>query len=166
MRRSAGVAVGLCVAVLLAVLVLAFEFNPSALLEPGRMEVYAATIALRVLVWRRASREFIPAAPADRQASVDQGDKLYGIDCGDCHGLDGHTPTDEGRWMYPRAANLISRQVQKYSDRELFWIVKNGIRFTGMPAFAKVETDAHIWNLIDYLRTLPRSESSDRRASN
>lgn len=61
--------------------------------------------------------------------------------------------------MYPRAANLISSQVQQYSDRELFWIVKNGIRLSGMPAFAKVETDEHIWNLIEYLRTLSRSNS-------
>jgi mono/diheme cytochrome c family protein len=165
MRRCAGVAVGLCVAVFLAVLALAFEFNPSALSEPGKMETDGATTALRILVWRRASSEVIPPAPANRQASVDEGDKLYGIDCGDCHGLDGHTPTDEGRWMYPRAANLVSSQVQKYSNRELFWIVKNGIRLTGMPAFGKVETDEHIWNLIDYLRTLPRSDSSNSRAS-
>jgi len=165
MRSSAGVAVGLSVMVFLGLFVLAFEFNPSALSEPGKVETDAATLALRVLVWRRATREVIPPAPADRQASIDEGDKLYGIDCGDCHGLDGHTPTDEGRWMYPRAANLISIQVQKYSDRDLFWIVKNGIRFTGMPAFTKVETDAHIWNLIDYLRTMPRSDSANRPAS-
>ena len=56
-------------------------------------------------------------------------------------------------------ANLISSQVQRYSDRELFWIVKNGIRLSGMPAFGKVETDEHIWDLIAYLRTLPRSDS-------
>jgi mono/diheme cytochrome c family protein len=130
------------------------------------METDAAASALRILVWRRARREVIPPAPVDRQAGVDEGDKLYGIDCSDCHGLDGHTPTDEGRWMYPRAANLISSQVQRYSDRELFWIVKNGIRLTGMPAFGKVETDEHIWNLIDYLRTLPHIDSSYRRASN
>ena len=159
MRRCAGLAVALCVVFFLALLVLAFAFNPSALSEPGKVETDAATTALRILVWRRASREVIPPAPADRQVSVDEGDKLFGIDCADCHGDNGHTPTDEGRWMYPRAANLISSQVQQYSDRELFWIVKNGIRLSGMPAFGKVETDEHIWNLIEYLRTLPRSDS-------
>jgi mono/diheme cytochrome c family protein len=45
--------------------------------------------------------------------------------------------------------------VQAYSDRELFWIVKNGIRLSGMPAFGKVESDEHIWNLVHYIRTLP-----------
>jgi len=136
-----------------------FEFNPSTLSEPEKAETDVATTALRVLVWRRASQEVIQPRPIDRQASVDQGDTLYGVDCADCHGLDGHTPTDEGRWMYPRVANLISSQAQRYSDRELFWIVKNGIRLSSMPAFAKVEIDEDIWNLIEYLRTLPGTNS-------
>jgi mono/diheme cytochrome c family protein len=45
--------------------------------------------------------------------------------------------------------------VQQYSDPELFWIVKNGIRLSGMPGFGKVESDEHIWDLVRYLRTLP-----------
>lgn len=69
--------------------------------------------------------------------------------------MDGHRPTDAGRWMYTRAADLTSKEVQGYSDRELFWIIKNGIRLSGMPAFAKVESDEHLWDLVLYLRTLP-----------
>jgi mono/diheme cytochrome c family protein len=160
MRRCVGLAVALCVAVFLTLLVVALEFNPSALLEPGKAETYAATTALRILVWQRARREVMLPARADWKAGVEQGDKLYGVECADCHGLDGHTPTDEGRWMHPRAANLTSGQVQQFSDRELFWIVKNGIRLSGMPAFAKVETDEHIWNLVGYLRTLRRNGSA------
>jgi mono/diheme cytochrome c family protein len=60
--------------------------------------------------------------------------------------------------MYPRASDLTSFPVQRYSDRELFWIVKNGIRLSGMPAFGKVESDEHIWNLVHYLRTLKESD--------
>ena len=155
MRRCARLFVALCVTVFLTFFVLIFEFNPSALPEPGKAETFVATTALRIVVWRRASRDAIPPAPADRKVSVEEGDKLFGVECADCHGQDGHSSTDEGRWMYPRAANLISSQVQRYSDWELFWIVKNGIRLSGMPAFARVETDEHIWNLIEYLRTLP-----------
>lgn len=59
--------------------------------------------------------------------------------------------------MYPRAADLTSREVQQYSDRELFWIVKNGVRLSGMPAFGNVEPDEHIWNLVHYVRTLRAS---------
>jgi hypothetical protein len=56
--------------------------------------------------------------------------------------------------MHPRAADLSSEQVQNFSDQELFWIIQNGIRFTGMPAFGKVETANHIWDLVNYVRTL------------
>ena len=58
--------------------------------------------------------------------------------------------------MYPRASDLASSAVQQYSDRELFWIVKNGIRLSGMPAFGKVESDEHIWNLAEALRFLEK----------
>jgi mono/diheme cytochrome c family protein len=143
---------------MLAVLVIltgALRFSLSAIPEPGRTETYIASKARRLLIRRASQREQIPPAPADRDASVEEGDKLYGTECADCHGLDGKTPTDEGRWMYPRSANLISPDAQQYSDRELFWIIRNGIRLSGMPAFARVETDEHIWNLIHYLRKLP-----------
>ena len=56
--------------------------------------------------------------------------------------------------MSPRAADLTSKRVQSYSDQELFWIINNGIRFTGMPGYGKVETPDHIWDLVNYLRTL------------
>lgn len=155
MKLFAGICIVVCVAALSFLFVLFLQFNPSALPEPGKAETLLATTALRVLFWREARHEVLPAAPADRQASLDEGDKLFGVECADCHGNDGHSPTDEGRWMYPRTANLVSHDVQRYSDRELFAVIKNGVRLSGMPAFGRVETDAHMWNIVQYLRTLP-----------
>ncbi|HEX6562931.1 MAG TPA: cytochrome c [Chthoniobacterales bacterium] len=129
-----------------------------AIHEPSYLETLFANQSKHLLIgWR--SREGIPAAPGNLQASIEQGDKLYATDCTMCHGSDGRSPTDNGRWMYPRASDLTSREVQTYSDRELFWIVKNGIRLSGMPAFGKVESDEHIWNLVNYVRTLRPSGS-------
>jgi mono/diheme cytochrome c family protein len=136
-----------------AVIVGLTQVRIDAIREPGYVETVFATQAKHLLI-RWSSREGIPPAPANLQASIEEGDKLYATDCTMCHGSDGHTPTDNGRWMYPRASDLTSRDVQQYSDRELFWIVKNGIRLTGMPAFGKVESDDHIWNLVHYVRTL------------
>jgi mono/diheme cytochrome c family protein len=132
------------------------QIRLDAIQQPSFVETVFATQAKHLLIgWK--SRKGIPPAPSNLQASVEQGDKLYAADCTMCHGSDGHTPTDNGRWMYPRASDLTSRDVQAYSDRELFWIVKNGIRFSGMPAFGKVEPDDHIWNLVHYVRTLRAS---------
>jgi mono/diheme cytochrome c family protein len=144
------------VLVLAAVILGLTQARLDALQEPGQVETFLATIVKHLLV-RQSSREGIPAAPTNLQASIAEGDKLYATDCSMCHGSDGHTPSDSGRWMYPRASDLTSPMVQRYSDRELFWIVKNGIRLSGMPAFGRVESDEHIWNLVHYVRTVQGS---------
>jgi mono/diheme cytochrome c family protein len=131
----------------------ASQFTLSAMPEPRPAETLLATKAKHYLV-RRSSRDGIPPVPADRQAAIKEGDRLFGTECAACHGLSGHSATDAGRWMYPRAADLTSRDTQFYSDQELFWIIKNGIRLSGMPAFGKVESDEHIWDLALYVRML------------
>jgi len=148
---------GVLVAVLLVAALAAMRFPLSALPEPGRVETALATQAKHYLV-HRSSREGIPPAPADRQTAAREGERLFGTECGACHGNSGHNPTDAGRWMYPRAADLTSRDSQSYTDQELFWIIKNGIRLSGMPAFGKVERDEHIWDLALYVRVLPKPQ--------
>jgi mono/diheme cytochrome c family protein len=136
------------------------KFSLSALPEPGRIETYVATSGKRFLI-SRASRG-VPQGPALSETRVAEGDKLYGAECSMCHGMDARTPTGMGRGMYPRAADLSSPQVQRYSDAELFWIVKNGIRLSGMPAFGKAESDEHIWSIVQYLRSLNAPENKAR----
>jgi mono/diheme cytochrome c family protein len=138
-------------------LVAFFLIDLGALQDPGQLETILATRAKRLLI-RRSSRDGIPPAPADLAVSIEEGGKLFGTDCAQCHGLDGNTPTDAGRWMYPRAPKLSSPEIQQYSDRDFFWIIKNGIRLSGMPAFGKVESDQHIWNLAHYTRSLRAGE--------
>lgn len=137
--------------VAIAGVALALQFDLSALPEPGRVEVELATHAKHFLI-RRASRSSVPAQLSD--VNTAEGKRLYETECAMCHGVDGRARTDNGRWMYPRAADLRSTAVKKYSERELFWILKNGIRLSGMPAFGKVETDEHIWEIVQYVRSL------------
>lgn len=153
MRLSHWIIAIALVLLLAAGIAFVLEFNLSALPAPGSFETGVAARAKRFLI-SRASRHGIPAEPPQSEQSIAEGDKLYGAECAMCHGLDGTTATETGRWMYPRAANLRSPSVPSYSNRELFWIIKNGIRLSGMPAFGKVESDQHIWSLVQYLRTL------------
>lgn len=159
MKRPLATAIALLVLFLLVGAAAVSQFNLSARSEPGRAESYLATKAKRFLI-HKASRGAVPPPPVDLQTSIKEGDKLFGTECGQCHGLDGRKATDAGRWMYPRAADLTSPDVQRYSDRELFWIVKNGIRLSGMPGFGRVEPDDHIWNLVHFVRTLPSKANS------
>lgn len=143
---------GTMLVLLVTGLALVLRLDLSALPEPGPTEVAVATRAKRFLIGR-ASRQGVPPPPPVSADGTAQGGARYGVECAACHGMDGQTPTENGRWMYPRAADLTSAAVQGYSDRELFWIVKNGVRFSGMPAFGEVESNERIWRIVQYLRT-------------
>lgn len=131
----------------------AYRFSLSALPGPGRIETYVATKAKLWLVRRSARRSSPPAQVKDPVGEA-VGSMIYRGECAACHGVDGRTPTAIGRWMYPRTLDLGSREVQQWSDAELFWIVKNGIRLSGMPGFGKIHSDQEIWNLVQYVRSL------------
>lgn len=152
-RKKTLLASGAVVFLLVVVITLALRFDLSALPEPGPKEVALATRARRLLV-RRASRHDVPLPPVESAEGLAEGKTRYGVECAACHGMDGRGLTDNGRWMYPRAADLNSPSVQEYSDQELFWIVKNGIRLSGMPAFGRVESDERIWRIAQYIRSL------------
>jgi hypothetical protein len=64
-------------------------------------------------------------------------------------------------WSLPKACipnppSLVSDEVQReLSDAELFWVVKNGLKMTGMPSFGKTHTDEQLWGIVAFLRRLP-----------
>ena len=78
--------------------------------------------------------------------------------CAVCHANDGSGDTPVGRGLYPRAPDMRKRETQDLSDGELFYVIRNGIRFTGMPAWgpAAEEDDRDSWPLVHLLRHLPR----------
>jgi mono/diheme cytochrome c family protein len=125
----------------------------SALPEP---EPFETSIATKAKDWyiSRAARSSVPAALENNASRVSAGETLFGMGCATCHGQDGRTPAPIGQSMYPRVLDLGSPEVQGMSDRELFWVIKNGIRLSGMPGFAKIESDEQIWDLAYYVRSL------------
>jgi mono/diheme cytochrome c family protein len=151
MRSRMAWAISVLVVVLIVIALM--RFNLTALREPVPAETRLANLAKRYFIYR-ASRHGIPRRPEDTKASIERGGSHYGLDCSVCHADDGRSQRPLGLWMYPRASDLTSKQVQSYSDQELFWIIQNGIRFTGMPSFGNVETPDHVWDLVNYVRTL------------
>jgi mono/diheme cytochrome c family protein len=78
--------------------------------------------------------------------------------CALCHGVDGSGNTEIGEGLYPPVPDLRDANTQELSDGELFAIIRNGIRFTGMPAWGGEEgedTDDEIWQLVVFVRRLP-----------
>ena len=129
----------------------------NAVRPPGHAEEYIRTKFTHAIIRRRSVRENIPFPPSDYQTniSIAEGKNLYAADCASCHGPNGTDLTPAGRGMSPRAVPLNSATFRAYSDRELFSMIAEGVRFTGMPGFAGAETNDQIWNLVDFLRALP-----------
>jgi predicted CXXCH cytochrome family protein len=91
------------------------------------------------------------------------GHQLYTQKCENCHAYDGGGKTEIGSGQYPRPPDLRSTTVQRMSDGEIFYHLKMGIRHTGMPAWTL--PDRKLWQLITYLRNLPRVAAMDPRAA-
>lgn len=98
------------------------------------------SISLRVLP-RLCQKDLHPAPQASESGITN-------------HGQDGRKPTPIGESMYPRVPNLSCAAVQRMSDRELFWVVKNGIRLSGMPGFGNLDSDQELWQMTYYVRSL------------
>lgn len=80
--------------------------------------------------------------------------------CAFCHGNDGSGLTMINSGLYPPAPDLRGGETQGLSDGELFFIIKNGIRFTGMPGFGG-EAEEN-WKLVLFLRHLPKLTAEER----
>jgi mono/diheme cytochrome c family protein len=126
--------------------------------QPSKVETALANMAKDVAIPIQA-RSLTNPVPASNEA-VNQGQKLYTQSCALCHGSDGRGRTDLGRNMYPPAMDLNSPHVQHWTDAELFWIIQNGVRLTGMPSWKAGLSEADTWRVVDFLRSLSRQNAT------
>jgi mono/diheme cytochrome c family protein len=146
----------LCAGIVLAAGLVDF----SASTPPGRLEERLATFALNRSIERHASKGTNPLARSP--AAVAAGLALFRTHCVACHGAPGVDPTEGGASLNPPAPGLTLARVQARSDGELQWIVSNGIRMTGMPAFGASRSDEDVWQLVAALRRLPKLSPEER----
>lgn len=100
------------------------------------------------------------AGPADYTPDRDNGFRLYRRQCVMCHTPVGRTPEPMAVGFNPQAPGF-GEDADDMEDRELFWVTKNGIRFTGMPAWGPTYSDAQIWDIVAFLQTLPEMTAAD-----
>jgi len=87
----------------------------------------------------------------------------YREHCVGCHGGPGLPPSDLARGLNPRAPDLAGA-AGRWSPAQLFWIVKNGIEMTGMPAWGPSHTDQELWQIVAFLRDLPTLSAEQYQA--
>ena len=107
-------------------------------------------------VWRTVPRDLKSPLPAGDETLI-AGGKLYLNDCIGCHGAPGKPASDFGATFYPPAPQL-TRDGTQYSEAQVYWIAKHGIRRTGMSAQGSSYSDEHLWQLaafISHITSLP-----------
>ncbi len=90
----------------------------------------------------------------DKPETIKAGGKLFAENCVVCHGGPGLKPTNIAQGLNPTPPNLY-RATRKPRMNEMFWFIKNGVKMTAMPGFAKALQDSEIWETAAFLRTAP-----------
>jgi mono/diheme cytochrome c family protein len=99
----------------------------------------------------RAKDIVVPDNLADPKR-INSGAGQYAEMCAICHLAPGMKRTEISRGLYPRAPALHRH---KEPAAESFWIVKHGIKMTGMPAWGVTHSDELLWDIVAFLQKLP-----------
>jgi mono/diheme cytochrome c family protein len=127
----------------------------SAREQPSGVERWAA---------RQARAMAVPAGAKERANPVADSPEVLGEamahwadHCAGCHSNNGSGDAPMGKHMYPQAPDMRQAGTQDLTDGELFYIIQNGIRFTGMPAWGSGTShdEQDSWKLVRFIRHLP-----------
>jgi predicted CXXCH cytochrome family protein len=130
--------------------------------EPSYLEKAVARTARNLSVPRKARAEANPWKPTPevlkeaRESFLDR--------CAVCHGPDGSGQTTVGRNLYPKVPDLRAPQTQNLTDGEIRYIIRNGVRLTGMPGWANPHDEQAdgSWKLVLFIRDLRQLTNQER----
>jgi mono/diheme cytochrome c family protein len=103
----------------------------------------------------------VTVPPLD-EGMVRQGGRVYAAHCVSCHGAPGVAPDGIGMSMQPVPGPLVD--ADKWRERELYWIVRHGIKMSGMPAWEYRLSDAEIWQVVAFVQRMPQLSPADYAA--
>ena len=130
---------------------------------PSRFEIMIARNVRHLAIPSNARLSLNPllVSPEDLRDA-----RLHFADhCAVCHANDGGGQTMIGSGLYPKPPDLRLPETQSLTDGELFWIIENGVRFTGMPAFSNGGEHGGMqesWKLVHFIRHLPHLSVAER----
>ena len=133
----------------------------SARPEPGRLETFAALTIRNIAIGRQARGL---TNPVERTPEIIAGGRAHFADhCATCHANDGSGNTTIGKGLYPKVPDMRLARTQDLSDAQLFYIIENGVRMTGMPAWGtgQASGESASWHLVHFIRHLPEQSEPE-----
>ena len=159
MNSSSGHSLGLGFLVALAFLMPACTAHE----KPWTVETAIANMAKDIVIPIEAERLRNPFH-SDQQ-TLGRGQQVYLQSCAICHGSDGHGQTVLGQSMYPPVMDLTSPHVQHWNDSQMYWIIQNGVRLTGMASWKSAISANDTWKLVIFIRHLPELGASEAKSA-
>lgn len=123
----------------------------------GAVERVLGTLQHRSVSARAEELDVTPL-PTD-SAALEHGFVHYDAMCVSCHGAPGIERGENGKGMTPEPPDLAD-EAHEWSDAELFWITKHGIKLAGMPAFGPTHSDEELLGITAFVRRLPEIDSA------
>lgn len=117
---------------------------------PSWFETRFMSASVHASVRRRAQEMTNPVAPTEENLIA--GGKLYNGGCSGCHGNAG-SAEDSGDSLFPPIPQL-AKVGTKYSEAQIFWVAKHGLRRTGMFANGKWNSDKELWTMAAYIKRI------------
>jgi mono/diheme cytochrome c family protein len=136
------------IALFLLLFIFSGIFDPSALSPHSNFTKWAINTTLDKSIERRAKK--IEAPNLFDSSLINEGFRHYNEMCVICHSAPGINESEIAKGLYPDAPKLYEYASQMDS-KETFWIIKNGIKMTGMPAFGPTHTDQNIWAITGFV---------------
>ena len=124
----------------------------SAREEPSSAETYVARKLRSFAIPADIRRASNPVEPTE--LAVAEARDHFADHCAVCHANNGSGQTEMGGNLYPPAPDMRTPVTQNLSDGELFYIIRNGVPFTGMPGWGG--EDSENWKLVLFIRHLPK----------
>jgi mono/diheme cytochrome c family protein len=118
---------------------------------PSSVEHWVANSALDASVERQAPHVDNPVPKTD--ANLIDGVKLYSMNCAVCHGGLDRKRNKLGEAFYPPAPQILVRGLHD-PEWHIFFVVKHGVRLTGMPAWDKVMSDDDMWKITAFVKQI------------
>jgi len=156
-------ALGLIVAIVAAVFFFGGYYNIAATEQDNGAVAWALIQVRQASIDRHATDT--PPGTLNDQATIQAGAKAFAArGCVNCHGGPGAPWAKFSEGLNPGPPDLKD-VVGGLQPREIFWVVKNGIRMTGMPSFAGAGVpDPEIWSMVAFLKKLPTVSDADFKA--
>ena len=151
--RRWGLVAGALLVLLAAVVVIYAGLYNIAADVPHTPAVYWLLETIRGRSVASHARNIIVPSDLDDSNRISRGAGQYAEMCSGCHLAPGMKRTEISQGLYPRAPEL--RRKTTLTPAEQFWVVKHGIKMTGIPAWGVTHDDDLLWDVVAFVRKLP-----------